>query len=76
MYFYDHPVYSCLFTFGSAARPGPLKPSDTALVLQYDSGPSSDFLARMLGVDTPLFLFKMQFYFPLSSLGAAVAQAV
>jgi hypothetical protein len=42
--------------------------SDLALVLQYVSGPSSDFLAKILGVDTPLFLCNTQFCFPLSSL--------
>jgi hypothetical protein len=30
--------------------------------------PSSDFLAKISGVDTPLFLQKTQFYFALSSL--------
>jgi hypothetical protein len=42
-------------------------PSDLALVLQYGSGPSSDFLAKILGVDTPLLLYSTQFDFPLSS---------
>jgi hypothetical protein len=42
--------------------------SDTALVLQYGSGPSSDFLAKILGLDTSWFLCNIQFYFPLSTL--------
>jgi hypothetical protein len=37
-------------------------------VLQYGSGPSSDFLSKILGVDTTTFLWKTQFYFPLSSV--------
>jgi hypothetical protein len=41
---------------------------DSAPVLQYGSGPSSVFLAKILGVNTALFLFNTQFYFPLSSL--------
>jgi hypothetical protein len=45
-----------------------LEPSDSAPGLQYDSGPSSGFLARILGVDTPLFLCNTQLYFPLCSL--------
>jgi hypothetical protein len=48
--------------------PGRLKPSDSAPVLQYGSGPSSDFLAKILGVVNPPFLCNTQFYFPLSSL--------
>jgi hypothetical protein len=45
-----------------------LKPSDSAPVLQYESGPSSDFLYKLLGVKTQLFLCYTQLYFPLSSL--------
>jgi hypothetical protein len=48
--------------------PGRLKHSDSAPVLQYGSGPSSDFLAKILGVDTALFLCNTLFYFLLSSL--------
>jgi hypothetical protein len=48
--------------------PGQLKPSNLAPVLQYGSGPSSDFLAKILGVDTPLFLCNTQFYLPLYPL--------
>jgi hypothetical protein len=40
--------------------PGRLLPSDSAPVLQYGSGPSSGFLAKILGVDTPPFLWKTQ----------------
>jgi hypothetical protein len=36
--------------------------------VQCGSGPSSDFLAKVLGVDTPLFLCNTQFYSALSSL--------
>jgi hypothetical protein len=32
------------------------------------SGPSSEFLAKILGADTSWFLCNTQFYFPLSSL--------
>jgi hypothetical protein len=35
--------------------------------MQYGNGPS-EFLAKILGVNTPLFLCNTQFYFPLSSL--------
>jgi hypothetical protein len=45
-----------------------LLPSNSALVLQSRSGPSSDLLAKILGVDTSMFLWKMQFYFLLSLL--------
>jgi hypothetical protein len=48
-----------------------LLPSNSAPGLQYGSGPFwpfSDFLAKILGADTPPFLWKKQFYFPLSSL--------
>jgi hypothetical protein len=48
--------------------PSWLLPSDSAPVLQYGSGPFCDFLAKIFGVHTPPFLWKMQFYFPLSSL--------
>jgi hypothetical protein len=40
-----------------------LKSSDSAAVLQYGSGPLSDFLAKILGVDTPLFLVLHNFIF-------------
>jgi hypothetical protein len=40
--------------------PGRLLPSDSAPVLQYGSRPSSGFLAKILGVDTPPFLWKTQ----------------
>jgi hypothetical protein len=32
------------------------------------SGPSYNFLAKILGVDSPLFIFNTEFYFPLSLL--------
>jgi hypothetical protein len=48
--------------------PGRLLYSNLAPVLQYCSGLSSVFLAKILGVDTPPFLWTTQFYFPLSSL--------
>jgi hypothetical protein len=35
----------------------------SARVLQCGSQPSSDFLAKMLGVDSPLFLHNTRFYF-------------
>jgi hypothetical protein len=47
--------------------PSRLVPSEIAPVLQYGSGPSSHFLAKILGVDSLLFLCNTQFYFPLSS---------
>jgi hypothetical protein len=31
-------------------------PSNAAPILQYDRGPSFDFLAKILGADTPLFV--------------------
>jgi hypothetical protein len=40
---------------------------DQAMVLQYCSGHSCDFLATVLGADTLPFLWEKQFYFPLSS---------
>jgi hypothetical protein len=42
--------------------------SNSAPVLQHGSGLSSDFLAKILDVDTPPFPWKTQFYFALSSL--------
>jgi hypothetical protein len=45
-----------------------LKPFDSALILHKDSKFPSDSLSKILGVNTPLFLFDTQFYFPLSSL--------
>jgi hypothetical protein len=47
--------------------PGQSLLSDLASFLQYGSGLSSDFLAKISGVDTPPFSWKT-FYFPLSSL--------
>jgi hypothetical protein len=41
---------------------GRLKPSVSSPVLQYDSEPSTDFLAKILGVDTPLFLCSTRYY--------------
>jgi hypothetical protein len=38
--------------------------SDLALVM-LNTGPPSDFQAKVLGVDTPLFLHNTQFYFSL-----------
>jgi hypothetical protein len=75
-HFDGHPEYSCLYKFESPmasnipVRRGPrwLKPSGSTPVLQYDSGPSYDFMAKILYVNTPLFLFNTEFYFPLSSL--------
>jgi hypothetical protein len=48
--------------------PGRLLPSDSAPVLQYGSEPSSDILAKTLGVDTPLFLCNTQSCFSRSLL--------
>jgi hypothetical protein len=45
-----------------------LKPSDSAPVFQRVSEPSSGFLTKILGVETPLFLCNTQFYFPPLSL--------
>jgi hypothetical protein len=45
-----------------------LKPCDSSSVLLDGSGPSYDFVAKISGVDTPLFLFNKELYFPLSSL--------
>jgi hypothetical protein len=42
---------------------GQLTPSDSAPVFQYGCGLSSDFLVKILGVDTPLFLCNAGFYF-------------
>jgi hypothetical protein len=68
-------VYSCLFTFESAAASYTpykgtrlIEATDLAPVLQYGSGLSSDFLAKILRVDTPLFLWNMQFCFTVSPL--------
>jgi hypothetical protein len=61
--------YEICYWYSTLTRgPGQLLPCDSDPVLQYGSGPSSDFLAKILGVDTPLFLWKTQFYFLLSSL--------
>jgi hypothetical protein len=54
----------CQFTRG----PGRFLPSDSAPFLQYGSGPSSDFLAKILGVDTTPFPWNTGFYFAVSSL--------
>jgi hypothetical protein len=40
-------------------EPGRLLPSDLAPVLLCGGGPSSDFLAKILGVDTSLFVCNM-----------------
>jgi hypothetical protein len=40
-----------------------LKPSDLSTILQYGSWPSSNFLANLLGVNTPLFLCNRWFSF-------------
>jgi hypothetical protein len=40
-----------------------LIPSNLVLVLQCGSGTYSDFVAKILGVDTPLLLFNTQLYF-------------
>jgi hypothetical protein len=45
--------------------PSQLLPSDSSLVLQYGSGHSSEFLAKILGVGTALFSWKTQLNFPL-----------
>jgi hypothetical protein len=42
--------------------------SDSAVVLKCGCELSSDFLARVLGVDASRFLCDTQFYFPLLSL--------
>jgi hypothetical protein len=77
-YFDGHLEYPWLFTFESTVafipyrplrrEPRRLKPSDLAMFLQYGSGPPYNFLAKTLGVDTPLFLFNTVFYFQLPSL--------
>jgi hypothetical protein len=61
-------AYAYYYLFSLTRGPSQLLPSDSALVLQYGSGPSSDFLAKILGVDTLWFLCNTQFYFPFSSL--------
>jgi hypothetical protein len=43
-------------------------PSDPVLLLQCGSGPYSDFVVKMLGVDTPLFIWNTQLHFPHYSL--------
>jgi hypothetical protein len=48
--------------------PGQFLPSDLTPVLLYGSGSSSDFLPKILGVNTTLFLCNTQFYFTLSSV--------
>jgi hypothetical protein len=48
--------------------PGRLLPSDLAPILQYGSRPPSDFLAKILGVDTSQFLWNTRFYFTRSYL--------
>jgi hypothetical protein len=68
--------HSEFFTFESAAgsyiplRRGHhrLKPSNLAPVLQYVSGTSDNFLAKLRSVDTPLFLFNTELCCPLSLL--------
>jgi hypothetical protein len=48
--------------------PGRLLPSDLAPILQYGSRHPSDFLAKILGVDTSPFLWNTRFYFTRSYL--------
>jgi hypothetical protein len=60
--------YSSIHSPDLTSGPGRLKSSNSAPVLQYGSGLSSDFLAKMWSTDTPLFLCNTQFYFPLPSL--------
>jgi hypothetical protein len=48
--------------------PGRLLSSDLAPILQYGSRPPSDFLAKILGVDTSPFLWNTRFYFTRSYL--------
>jgi hypothetical protein len=48
--------------------PGRLLPSDLAPILQYGSRPPSDFIAKILGVDTSPFLWNTRFYFTCSYL--------
>jgi hypothetical protein len=75
-YFDGHPEDSCLFTFESAAasyiplrrEPRHLKPSDSAPIFEDCSGLSYDILAKILGVNSALFLLNAEFYFPLFSL--------
>jgi hypothetical protein len=43
-------------------------PPNSAAGLQEGSGPSADFLAKILSVDTPLFLYHTRIYFIFSSL--------
>jgi hypothetical protein len=45
-----------------------IETSDLATVLQCGSGSSSDLQAKVLCVNTPVFLSNTQFHFPLSSL--------
>jgi hypothetical protein len=48
--------------------PSRLKHFDLAPILHCRNGSSSDFLAKILEVDTPVFLCNTLFHFPLSSL--------
>jgi hypothetical protein len=48
--------------------PGRLLPSNSAMVMQHGSAPSSYFLSITLGVSTSPFLHNTQFYFSLSPL--------
>lgn len=43
--------------------PGQFLPSDSTQVLWYGSGPCSGFLAKVLGVNTQLFVCNTRFYF-------------
>jgi hypothetical protein len=45
-----------------------MKLSDLPPVLQYGSGPCSDFVTKVLGVDTQVFLCNTPLYFPVSLL--------
>jgi hypothetical protein len=58
------PKRSCVrsYPLPLKGRSGRLLPSDSAPVLQCGSETSSDFLTKILGIDTPLFLCEAQFY--------------
>jgi hypothetical protein len=59
----------CYNSLGTLTRgPGGLLPSDLAPILQYVSTPPSDFLAKILGVDTSPFVWNTRFYFTHSYL--------
>jgi hypothetical protein len=56
--------------------PGRLLPSDLAPILQYGSRPPSDFLAKILGVDTSPFLWNTRFYFTRSYLSVYISCSI